>query len=538
MATLYRKYRPLSFGEVVGQNNIKLTLEYELKSGQLAHAYLFCGPRAVGKTTLARVMAKSLNCQRRQPGEFEPCNECPACTEIAEGRAMDVIEIDAASNTGVDNVRDNIIAGTRVTPVSMKYKVFIIDEVHMLSGQAFNALLKTLEEPPANVVFVLCTTEVHKIPTTIISRCQRFDFKRISVIDVVRKLEYILSCEGIKADKSVLEAIARYSGGHMRDAESALGQILSLVDQPADGQMVTLTSEHADLVIPKNDLEQSLKLIEFLTLRDAANAIRLVNLMVEDGFDLKVYLNDTIELLRQMMLMKVNPELIPGIGLDLGEGLLAKMIGLLDKVNLTWLLKAINSLSAARSNLKEAVLAQLPLEMAIVETCELDSAPKAARVESVVPEQAKAAAPTPAAVLEPNSAPKVASDQLIDINNIIVRWSEFMANIKKNNHSLSFTMMTAKPKTVENNTLYLTFKHKLHKDRLGEIEVQRIVEKALEEVYNAKLSVAALLEEVAEAVSEAISEPEPAVIQQPAIESASDPAIEEVLKTLGGKIVG
>ena len=534
MATLYRKYRPLSFGEVVGQNNIKLTLEYELKSGMLAHAYLFCGPRAVGKTTLARVMAKSLNCQRRQPGQSEPCNECPACVEIAEGRAMDVIEIDAASNTGVENVRENIIASTRVASVSMKYKVFIIDEVHMLSSSAFNALLKTLEEPPANVVFILCTTEVHKLPSTIISRCQRFDFKRISVMDVVRKLEYILSCEGIKADKSVLEAIARYSGGHMRDAESALGQILSLVDKPAEGQMVTLTSEHADLVIPKNDLEQSLKLVEFLILRDASNAIRLVNLMVDDGFDLKVYLNDTVELLRQMMLMKVNPELIPGIALEVGESLSAKMISLLGSINLTWLLKSINSLTAARTSLKEAVLAQLPLEMAIVEICELEAA--AAKPKPEFHDSPKAPVPVPA-VAPATVTKSVPSDQLIDINNIIVRWSEFMANIKKNNHSLSFTMMTAKPKTVENNTLYLTFKHKLHKDRLGEIEVQRIVEKALEEVYNAKLSVAALLEEAVEAVSEAVSEP--TLTPAPAItQPISDPAIEEVLKTLGGKIVG
>ncbi|MFH1583488.1 MAG: DNA polymerase III subunit gamma/tau, partial [Candidatus Falkowbacteria bacterium] len=188
MSTLYRKYRPQNFTEVVGQNHIKVTLEQEIKTDKITHAYLFCGPRAVGKTTLARVLAKSINCEKRKKDSANPCNTCLSCSEITDGRALDIIEIDAASHTGVENVRENIIASARVAPSRSKYKVFIIDEVHMLSAQAFNALLKVIEEPPANVIFILCTTEAHKVPATIISRCQRFDFKRIGVNDAVKKL--------------------------------------------------------------------------------------------------------------------------------------------------------------------------------------------------------------------------------------------------------------------------------------------------------------------------------------------------------------
>ncbi|MCG2695410.1 DNA polymerase III subunit gamma/tau [Candidatus Parcubacteria bacterium] len=197
MATLYRKYRPQNFKEVVNQNHIKITLENEIKTGKTAHAYLFCGPRGVGKTTMARVMVKTVNCLNRKAADSDPCNECEICKDITAGRSLDIIEIDAASHTGVENVRENIIASARVAPSRCKYKVFIIDEAHMLSISAFNALLKIIEEPPAYVMFILCTTEVHKVPTTIISRCQRFDFKRIGVNDIVKKLNYIIKNEGI-----------------------------------------------------------------------------------------------------------------------------------------------------------------------------------------------------------------------------------------------------------------------------------------------------------------------------------------------------
>jgi DNA polymerase-3 subunit gamma/tau len=354
MATLYRKYRPQKFAQVVGQNHIKLTLEHELTSGQLAHAYLFCGPRAVGKTTLARVLAKSLNCLERKEGTAEPCDRCVACQDIVAGRAMDIIEIDAASHTGVDNVRENVIANARVTPVSLKYKIFIIDEVHMLSTAAFNALLKIMEEPPEFVVFVLCTTEVHKIPTTIISRCQRFDFKKISVSDIVKKLEFMVREEKVEVEAGVLEAVARYSGGHMRDAESALGQILSL-SEDASGQL-SVSAADATLVIPRNDISEVMSLLELVAKKDAGGAIDLINRVLYDGFDLKVFVADTLEILRQALLIKISPQLIASLGVDLGESLEARLIEVISGLGVKDLIRILERMMRVQQELKRALL--------------------------------------------------------------------------------------------------------------------------------------------------------------------------------------
>ena len=227
---LYRKYRPKTFAEVSDQAHIVGTIQNQLCSGKLAHAYLFCGPRGVGKTTIARLLSKVANCEALK--DAEPCLSCASCKEIEAGSAMDLIEIDAASHTGVDHVREMIIDNVRFRPAACKMKVFIIDEVHMLSTSAFNALLKTLEEPPAYALFILATTELHKVPETIISRCQRFDFHRIPTDVLVERLASITKSEKAKLSKDVLEEIARRSEGCLRDAESLLGQVLA-VDDPS-----------------------------------------------------------------------------------------------------------------------------------------------------------------------------------------------------------------------------------------------------------------------------------------------------------------
>ena len=226
MESLYRKYRPLTFESVVGQQHIVSTLQHAVTEGRLSHAYLFCGPRGTGKTTMARILAKALLCQKAH-GDH-PCmpdGTCPECEAIAEGAHPDVYELDAASRTGVDSVREEIINSVNFAPVRGAYKVYIIDEVHMLTTQAFNALLKTLEEPPSHVVFVLCTTDPQKLLDTILSRCQRFDFHRISNEDILARMRYVCEQEGFSYDEEALEIVAKHARGGMRDALSTLEQL-------------------------------------------------------------------------------------------------------------------------------------------------------------------------------------------------------------------------------------------------------------------------------------------------------------------------
>ncbi|HQB51142.1 MAG TPA: DNA polymerase III subunit gamma/tau, partial [bacterium] len=365
MSTLYRQYRPQSFAEVFGQNPIKITLSEEIKRGQVASAYLFCGPRAVGKTTIARLLAKSLNCLNRKKDSAEPCNKCANCQAIMAGQSLDIIEIDAASQTGVDNVRENIIASSRIAASNGHYKVFIIDEVHMLSNSSFNALLKTLEEPPKQVVFILCTTEVHKIPATVISRCERYDFKKISPSDMVKKLQHILKQEGWVAEEAVLTAIAKNSQGHLRDAESLLGQLLA-VSQPAKKAEKKLTMEDFYLLSPSSDMAMIGQFIKALGEQNSLEAISLINKLVADGRDMRVFLQDLIEILRQMLLSKINPQLLPEYQIQWGSDDAFGLAEWREKLAVNRLVQFLQSFLQAYNETKEAFIIQLPVELAVV----------------------------------------------------------------------------------------------------------------------------------------------------------------------------
>ncbi|MDD4900758.1 MAG: DNA polymerase III subunit gamma/tau [Patescibacteria group bacterium] len=542
MPTLYRKYRPQNFKEVVGQNHIKVTLEQEIKSGKVAHAYLFCGPRAVGKTTLARVLAKAINCEKRETASAEPCDKCLSCKEITGGRALDVMEIDAASYTQVENVRENIIPNARVTPARSKYKVFIIDEVHMLTMQAFNALLKIIEEPPVYVVFILCTTEAHKVPLTIISRCQRFDFKRISVNDVVKKLAYIVQSENVKVDKGILEAVARHADGHMRDAESMLGQIIAIGGE-------SITQAEADLVIPRSDLNEVINLLNLLVKKDAAGGIRLINQLMDDGVDLKMFLKNMIEILRKLMIIKINPGLAEKLSLEMGEAMELKINQLARELNVEQILKIMEKLIKAAADLKADFIKQLSLEMAIVEICALP-APSSLRI---IPRDAVAQKFT-AYRTAANSAKPVADkigavETPINVTDsqIMEKWNEVLAKVKQYNHSLSFILRVCQPKNLTGNQLCLAFKYKFHRDRVSEAAVKNIIEKVLNQVYGAPLVIEAMIDENLEVAASKLISDEPVDLKQPAAlnESASAKAtadkqgnmIDNLLKTFGGKVV-
>ncbi|MEK7539847.1 MAG: DNA polymerase III subunit gamma/tau, partial [Patescibacteria group bacterium] len=244
--SLYQKYRPQAFADVVGQEPVKESLRNQVMRNKVTHAYLFTGPRGVGKTTLARILARAVNCEN--PTNGEPDNLCASCKRILDGAALDVIEIDAASHTGVDNVREHVITAARVPPVGLKRKVFIIDEVHMLSTSAFNALLKTLEEPPEHALFIMATTESHKIPMTIVSRCQRFDFKRILLDQMVDRLSRVAKSEGVEVDRAVLDRVAAKSEGALRDAETLLGQLFALGE-------TKISEDVAELVLPRSQIQ-------------------------------------------------------------------------------------------------------------------------------------------------------------------------------------------------------------------------------------------------------------------------------------------
>lgn len=483
MSTLYRDYRPSNFAQVFGQNHVKIALENEIISNKLAHAYLFCGPRAVGKTTLARVLAKAINCTNRKQEEGEPCNTCDSCLSISNGSNLDVIEIDAASNTGVDNVRENIIASARVVSGRIKYRVFIIDEVHMLSISAWNALLKTLEEPPKNVVFILCTTEIHKVPATIISRCERYDFKRISIPDIVSKLQNIVSQEKIDIDNEVLEAIARQSGGHLRDAESLLGQVLSL----GEGK---ITWDQAELIIPRHHQNEAIDLFEFISKKDVSRAIKLINTIVDNGLNLKSFIGEGIIILRKMLLNKANPGLAESLGLDLGDSVEIRVSALAAELKIEQITTYLEAFLDVYNNSTSSFIAQLPLEIKVVKLClaETTTISNSQKIKPVVSTLLSEKKINTSASKTESAAPLLSVANDFSQAEVLEKWAEFLTRLKSANHSLSFILQNCQVGCISGGKLSLVFKYKFHRDRISDANIKPIVEKTLSDVYGGAVS--------------------------------------------------
>ncbi|HEY7357515.1 MAG TPA: DNA polymerase III subunit gamma/tau, partial [Ktedonobacterales bacterium] len=297
---LYRKWRSQTFQELIGQEAVVRTLKNALQSGRVAHAYLFCGPRGTGKTSAARLLAKTVNCQNPQAGE--PCNACPNCREISENRSLDVIEIDAASNRGIDEIRD-LRERVSVRPANSTYKVYVLDEAHMLTSEACNALLKTLEEPPPYVIFVLATTEAHRMLATIVSRCQRFDFKRHTFRNTVRHLHYIAGQEGVTLENGAAELLARAAGGGMRDA-------LSLLDQAIAAMGQTVTQAGAQQMLGLADPHAVRELVEHIALLRGADGLHLINTLAEAGADLRQLSAQVADYWRAMLLARAGADVV------------------------------------------------------------------------------------------------------------------------------------------------------------------------------------------------------------------------------------
>lgn len=481
---LYRKYRPGRFAEVEGQNHIKITLEHELESDSVSHAYLFSGPRGTGKTTLARLLAKAVNCVARKKGEYEPCGKCDSCSEISEGRSIDLVEIDAASQTGVDNVRENIIQNARYTPTRWKYKVFIIDEVHMLSISAFNALLKTLEEPPRHALFILATTELHKVPDTIISRCQRFDFRKVTMEELIRRLEFIIHSENKDVDREVVELICARSEGCIRDAESLLEQIFSL-----DGKKITL--DQARLVIPYSDFQHIFEFITYLIKRQAEEAIRFINTIMYEGVDLERFLDDCIEGLRKLLVVKLNGK-INNFAYDLDKSQEVRLLELSQNVQIEKLVFMLDVFLRRKSEFRLSPIVQLPIELAAIEIChnqEGDAHQKRALKEQKEPPK-PAMKPTEG-IAQKNKGIANSNPSLLQItlDRVKEKWSEILAKVMKYNHTLFSFLRINKPISVKDNVIQLGVSYAFHKERINEAKNKETLEKIIEEILGTKMRI-------------------------------------------------
>src|SRR3984893_4405277 len=357
-----RKDQPQTFDTVVGQSHITTTLKNAIRNNQLAHAFLFCGPRGVGKTTCARILAKTINCEN--VGEDgEACNKCHSCVSFNEGSSMNIHELDAASNNSVDDIR-SLVEQVRFAPQAGKYKVYIIDEVHMLSSSAFNAFLKTLEEPPSYAIFILATTEKHKILPTILSRCQLFDFKRITTSDTVDHLQDICNKEEIMADKASLQVIAQKSEGCMRDALSILDKIVSFTNGVITYQN---TLEHLNIL----DADYYFKLIEAMQQQHLADALLLFDGINRKGFEGDLVLNGFAEFIRNLLVCK--DERAAGL-LEVVESFKEKYIAVAQKSNIAYLIGALNVLNDAELNYKSARNKRLHVELALIKLCYLQQA--------------------------------------------------------------------------------------------------------------------------------------------------------------------
>jgi len=363
MLAIYRKYRPKNLGELLGQEHIVEILRNAARQDKFSHAYLFFGPRGSGKTTTARLIAKLVNCETRQKDKNfkqkgEPCNQCSVCEAINSGHALDIIEIDAATNTGVDDVRE-LQEGIRLSPTSFKKKVFIIDEVHMLSRAAFNALLKTLEEPPAHAIFILATTEYEKVPATIASRTQRFHFRKLTLDEILKKLNSIIKSEKLRVSEEALELIAALAEGSLRDAESLLDQITSL-DQNVELKDV-------ERIAGKIGYKKIAKLAELLLKNDLEASLNYLNEIDQSGLNLIQLAKDLIHYLRRALTLKMDPKIEELYKKELTQDEIAHLKDHAKLIQDQKHITLLKTLIRAYGEMRYSPFAIVPLEVAIIE---------------------------------------------------------------------------------------------------------------------------------------------------------------------------
>jgi len=481
----YRKWRPQTLSEVLGQEPVTQTLRNAVESGKIAHAYLFCGPRGTGKTSMARILAKAVNCPNQAGGE--PCNACDMCRSITEGRALDVIEIDAASNRGIDEIR-SLREKANYAPSLARYKVYIIDEVHMLTEAACNALLKTLEEPPPHVIFVLATTEAHKVIATIVSRCQRFNFHRLRQPEIMDKLKLICKKEGIHIEPSSLELIARAATGSLRDAENILQQMIAYY-----GNQIELAQIQAELGISWDSRVR--QLAQCVVSRNVAAGLKVINSLNSDGVDLRQFNLGLVEYLRGLLLAKSRCE----EALDVTSEDLAELRSLATNATLDYLLKAVKSFSNIDS--RSDNYSALPLELALM-GCALSPPTGQEQLTTTKPAESADATEITESLekakvsvsLNISEVPSTEIPQ--DIDHLRSRWREFIKSLRGEGSSGNldaFLRSACDPIALEDDTLVLGFYYSFHKEKIEDAKYRHLVEKKLKEVFGRPYKIRCIL---------------------------------------------
>jgi DNA polymerase-3 subunit gamma/tau len=510
----YRKWRPQTLSEVVGQQHVTETLRHSVINGRIAHAYLFCGPRGTGKTSTGRILAKAVNCLSTVDGE--PCNNCDMCRAFNEGSALDFIEIDAASNRGIDEIRE-LKERVNYAPAAAKYKVYIIDEVHMITKEGFNAFLKTLEEPPPHAIFVLATTDPHKVLPTILSRCQRFDFHRLSQSAVISKLEFVSEKEKIKIDPDGLRLIARVSTGSLRDAENLLEQLVAYygheISLPQVQSMLGITNDPRTVELTKQVLNN-----------DITAGLKTINAVSADGLDLQQFNRELVNYLRDLLLVKTSSD----DAVDVTKEELGELKKMAAKTSLDGILTAIKFFGEV--DFRQNNYSTLPVELAIVNTilansgerkAEAAASPteyvdtgmvktaKAAYTPTKKETPAKAAAPAvPVEKEEPAKKVKAEPEQAVanaeegpgtgkivfrneeggdEISFIRNEWKHFINALRgegSTGNLDAFMRSACEALSIENNVITIGFYHQFHRDYINDPKYKFLVEKKLREVFD------------------------------------------------------
>ncbi|MDD5120959.1 MAG: DNA polymerase III subunit gamma/tau [Candidatus Omnitrophica bacterium] len=526
------KWRPQEFESIVGQDHIVGTLKNAISKNRLAHAYLFAGPRGVGKTSTARILAKSLNC--KEGPTLKPCQKCPSCLEINQGRSLDVIEIDGASNRGIDEIRA-LRENVKFSPTNGKFKIYIIDEVHQITPDGFNALLKTLEEPPEFVKFIFATTHPQKVMPTIISRCQRMDFRRITTIEIISQLEKIIRQEKIAVDKEVLFAVAKSSDGSLRDAESVLDQLVSF----AKGNV---SLKDAISVLGMVEQEVLFSLADKIIHKDPAGALKLFNDIIDDGKDPVVFLVNLIEHFRNLMVAKVSKADAKLV--DLPQEICDRLLEQSQMLSMEEIFTVFNILVATQEMTKRLDSQRIPLEISLVrlahnksearfgsstarqahpsEKLETPSIPQAPKDKSNLPPKQEPEGKPAVAPIEKNVPPaqQIASITLESVKNV---WDNIINNLAKIKMSVATYLSEGQPTKVAGNMVTVAFSKScsLHKESLEAKDNKAIIEKAASELCNADLRVNFVL--VAD--------------MQQNTEARSTPFIRSALDMFGGRVI-